>query len=304
MSTYESRRHDVQHRTPLKLDAFTYFVFLTSLFCSVLQSNVLHKDPGKDLGALRTSHDSPYEHGHTHVLTVLIDTPPCVPDDLPLGIGQRLDALRPLLVLHLSSSHSQQRRRRGWRWRLPARHPPAAQQLGGSQQGPGEVGSEGGGEGDGELRPHGGNWERRVRVRRGAERRGERRGGRGRGGSWRSQPKIRKHSKKNKPLNHPPSDCHSYFLTIPNSASLSLLLLYLKTYFSTPLRSLLRLCSFSLSPVSSPLPSSLSLSPPTREMLGGSCGCFPPSPPLSLLSLSDSLAPVKEMRRLRLWCVL
>ena len=83
---------------------------------------------------------------------------PRVLDDLPLSVGQRLRALWTIVAL--SSLHSQQLRRwRGRRWRLPARHPPAAQQPGGSQQRPGEVGSQGGGEGDGELRPHGGSWE-------------------------------------------------------------------------------------------------------------------------------------------------
>ena len=87
--------------------------------------------------------------------------PPRVLDDLPLGVRQWLCALRTIITLQLSSPQTQQLRR--WRWRgrwrrLPARHPPAAQQPGGSQEGPGEVGSEGGGEGDGELRPHGGSW--------------------------------------------------------------------------------------------------------------------------------------------------
>lgn len=58
-----------------------------------------------------------------------------------------------------------------------------AQQPRGSQQGPGKVGSKGGGEGDGELRPHGGSWER-AGVIRGAEgrKRRRRRGENGGGG--------------------------------------------------------------------------------------------------------------------------
>lgn len=128
-----------------------------------------------------TGQNSPYENRHPHILAVLVDMSPRVLDDLPLCVGQGLGALRTIVALHLPSSHPQHLW--GWRWRgrrrrLPARHPPAAQQPGGSQQGSGEIGSEGGGDGDGELRPHGGSWERRVGVRRGAERR-KKRGGEG-----------------------------------------------------------------------------------------------------------------------------
>lgn len=139
---------------------------------------------GDFLSSLALTENPPYENRHPHILTVLVDVPPRVLDDLPLGVGQRLRALRTVLALHLSSLHSQQLRRwRGWRRRLPARHPPAAQQPGGSQQRPGEVGSEGGGEGDGELRPHGGSLEERRDEKRSREEeeesgRREERGGR------------------------------------------------------------------------------------------------------------------------------
>lgn len=125
---------------------------------------------GDFLSLLALTENPPYENRHPHILTVLVDVPPRVLDDLPLGVGQRLRALRTVLALHLSSLHSQQLRRwRGQRRRLPARHPPAAQQPGGSQQRPGEVGSEGGGEGDGELRPHGGSLEERRDEKRSRE---------------------------------------------------------------------------------------------------------------------------------------
>lgn len=115
--------------------------------------------------------NSPDEHRHPHVLAVHVDVSPRVLDDLPLGIRQRLRALRT--VFAVPPAHPQQLwRRRGQRRRLPARHPPAAQQPGGSQQRPGEVRGQGGGERDGELRPHGGSWgggsqgEKRMRRRR------------------------------------------------------------------------------------------------------------------------------------------
>lgn len=108
--------------------------------------------------------NSPDEYGHAHVLTVLVDVSPRVPDHLPLDVRQRLGALWTVLAVHVPPLHRQQRR---WRWRgcrrrrrLPVRHPSAPQQPGGSQEGSGKVGGEGRGERDGELRPHGGSWER------------------------------------------------------------------------------------------------------------------------------------------------
>lgn len=62
-----------------------------------------------------------------------------------------------------------------------------AQQPRGSQEGPGKVGSEGGGEGDGELRPHGGSWERAGVIKGAEEEEEEEEGGDGGGGRQRSQ---------------------------------------------------------------------------------------------------------------------
>lgn len=144
---------------------------------------------------------SPYEHRHPHILTVLVDVPPCVLDDLHLGVGQRL---RPLwTVLALPPLHSQHLWRWGRRrWRLPARHPPAPQQHRSSQQRPGEVGSQGGGQGDGELRPHGGSWEESRNEKKSRRRR--KRGTKGDPG--RAQKRSRRSS------SGPPPRCCSLWL--------------------------------------------------------------------------------------------
>lgn len=108
---------------------------------------------------------SPNEHRHANVLAVFVDVAPCVLDDFRLGVGQWLGSFRAVLVAAVRDDHvvstKQLRWRRWWgrrRGRLPARHPPAAQKPGGSQQRAGQVGRKGGGKGHGQLRPHGGSW--------------------------------------------------------------------------------------------------------------------------------------------------
>lgn len=183
---------------------------------------------------------------------------PRVLDDLPLSIRQRFSTLWTILTLHLSSPYSQQLRRwRGRRRRLPARHPPAAQQPRGSQEGPGKVGSEGGGEGDGELRPHGGSWET-AGVRRGAERRKKRR----RGWWERRQAALTVDKRKGKMklpiLKVRPTTLSYSKLSVacpPSTQKLISLTVLLS----------LSLCLFTLS--FCPFPTSFSLPPPVREML-------------------------------------
>lgn len=138
------------------------FFFIIILFdectCTKFSSRV-----AANVSATPPCTNSPDQHGHPDVLAVLVDVSPRVLDDLPLGVRQRLGAPRTLVAARLCPPYSQQvgrRRHRRHRRRLPARHPPAAQRPGGSQQCPREVGSEGRGEGDGELRPQGGTRER------------------------------------------------------------------------------------------------------------------------------------------------
>lgn len=115
--------------------------------------------------------NSPYEHGHPHILTALVDVSPCVLNHLPLSVRQRLGSLWTVLTLHVPPLSPQQLRRRWGCWgRLPVRHPSTAQQRRGSQEGSRKVGGEGRGERDGQMRPHGGSW-RRDEVRNGAVRR-------------------------------------------------------------------------------------------------------------------------------------
>lgn len=133
---------------------------------------------------------------------------PCVPNQLPLGVGQRLGALWTVLAIHVPLLHRQQLRwRRGRRRRLPVRHPSTPQQPGGSQEGSGKVGGKGRGERDGELRPHGGSWERDG-GRKGAERR-RGRGGGSRGSSARSRSKKMENEARKSPSSAPNSPCCS-----------------------------------------------------------------------------------------------